>query len=472
MTVVLRGMLQDFRRIVASRWWPWFYWPALFLLAVFLKWGHLVNQDEGLTLAGAWQVSQGLQPYRDFYDFITPGSHYLLAGVFRMFGSTYVVAKVFSLFLLLLSLYGVRRITVWFASGPWSWWPSLLWLLLSDHYVLINHNTYALVAAVWAIERALAAAGKTAARWPSWLVAGLLAGATVMLHQARGAAVVAAVLWLALTFGVVPALAVIGGVALALLPLLAWPLPLLLQSLVAFPFVQYLPFNRTGMTLLGALVGVYLGVVLLSPSRWRDRRWVFLWGSGVLLLASNFSQADRFHLLPAIFPIGALIATVAIQWRSRWPALMAASGTAVLAVISIGFTAHRIASVGVRPFLQLRDPQLEQLVSRIQQTVAPQQPIFAAPFLPNLYFETQRRNPTRFNVLIYRHHPSAFFAAARASLEADPPPVILLNYYTTPEGFATFLPGNPVTDYIRQYYRYAETVNNIQIYRRTVPPTL
>ncbi|MDO8559837.1 MAG: hypothetical protein Q7S23_02245 [bacterium] len=463
-------MLHDLRRLVTARWWPLLYWSALLMLALFLKWGHLVNQDEGLTLAGAWQVSQGLQPYRDFYDFITPGSYYFLAVVFKIFGPTYVVAKIFSLFLLLTSLYGVQRIAVQFSLGLWSWWPPLLWLLLSDHYVLINHNTYALVAAIWTIERALAAAGKTAVRWPSWLVVGLFAGATVMLHQARGAAVVAAVPWLALTFGVVPALAVIGGVALALLPLLAWPLPLLLQSLVVFPFAQYLPFNQTGMALLAALLGVYLGVALLSPSHWRDRRWVFLWGCGVLLLASNFSQADRFHLLPAVFPIGVLIATVAARQHSRWPALMAASGTAVLAVISIGFTAHRIASVGVRPFLQLRDPQLEQLVSRVQQTVAPEQPIFAAPFLPNLYFETQRRNPTRFNVLIYRHHPPAFFAEARASLEADPPPIILLNYYTTPEKFATFLPGNPVTDYIRQHYRYAETVNNIQVYRRVLAP--
>ena len=52
-----------------------------------------LEADEGIVLQGATRVLHGQVPYRDFFSFYTPGSFYLLAGVFRTFGNSFVVAR-------------------------------------------------------------------------------------------------------------------------------------------------------------------------------------------------------------------------------------------------------------------------------------------------------------------------------------------------------------------------------------------
>ena len=51
------------------------------------------NANEGITLAGAERILQGQVPYRDFFTFVTPGSPYLMALWFKLFGSSFVVAR-------------------------------------------------------------------------------------------------------------------------------------------------------------------------------------------------------------------------------------------------------------------------------------------------------------------------------------------------------------------------------------------
>ncbi len=51
-----------------------------------------IDLDEGIILQGAQRILDGQILYRDFFSFFTPGSYYLLALVFRIFGDSYVVA--------------------------------------------------------------------------------------------------------------------------------------------------------------------------------------------------------------------------------------------------------------------------------------------------------------------------------------------------------------------------------------------
>src|SRR6185312_9484979 len=45
-----------------------------------------VDPDEGIVLQGAERILRGEVPYRDFFSFYTPGSFYLVAGLFKIFG--------------------------------------------------------------------------------------------------------------------------------------------------------------------------------------------------------------------------------------------------------------------------------------------------------------------------------------------------------------------------------------------------
>lgn len=52
-----------------------------------------LEPDEGIVLQGATRILSGQLPYRDFFSFYTPGSYYLLAGLFGVFGNTLLVAR-------------------------------------------------------------------------------------------------------------------------------------------------------------------------------------------------------------------------------------------------------------------------------------------------------------------------------------------------------------------------------------------
>ena len=50
-------------------------------------------QDEGIVIQGAARILHGEIPYRDFFSFYTPGSYYLYAGLFKVFGTSLLVAR-------------------------------------------------------------------------------------------------------------------------------------------------------------------------------------------------------------------------------------------------------------------------------------------------------------------------------------------------------------------------------------------
>ena len=62
-------------------------------LCIFLRYTSL-EPDEGIVLLGAERILGGELPYRDFFSFYTPGSFYLVASLFRIFGDSFVVARV------------------------------------------------------------------------------------------------------------------------------------------------------------------------------------------------------------------------------------------------------------------------------------------------------------------------------------------------------------------------------------------
>src|SRR5437762_1859065 len=62
-------------------------------LCIFRHYSTL-EPDEGIVLQGAERILARQIPYRDFFSFYTPGSFYLLAALFRVFGDTFAVARI------------------------------------------------------------------------------------------------------------------------------------------------------------------------------------------------------------------------------------------------------------------------------------------------------------------------------------------------------------------------------------------
>src|SRR6266851_10526467 len=70
---------------------------ALFLLSFLYLciFRHVTTMepDEGIILQGAQRILSGQVLYRDFFSFFTPGSYYFLALLFKIFGSSILVAR-------------------------------------------------------------------------------------------------------------------------------------------------------------------------------------------------------------------------------------------------------------------------------------------------------------------------------------------------------------------------------------------
>ncbi len=82
---------------------------ALGIHASAIGFGPLGITAEGVAYVSAQRVLEGQIPYRDFWTIYAPGSFYLLAGVFSVFGSSVFVARLTSALLMGvvgLSLYG------------------------------------------------------------------------------------------------------------------------------------------------------------------------------------------------------------------------------------------------------------------------------------------------------------------------------------------------------------------------------
>ena len=80
----------------------WVFLVGLFILLFFYLWygsnrGINLN-DEGAICTGAASILRGGVPYRDFWSIYGPGEFYLLAGLFKLFGTTLLTASVYTVF--------------------------------------------------------------------------------------------------------------------------------------------------------------------------------------------------------------------------------------------------------------------------------------------------------------------------------------------------------------------------------------
>lgn len=95
--------------IVAAGWFAWR-----------LDAGPLSVTGQGLACEGAQRVLEGEVPYRDFWTLYAPGSFYLLAGLFGVFGSSMMVARIAGAVLMATAVfvvYGLARrlVPAWMA---------------------------------------------------------------------------------------------------------------------------------------------------------------------------------------------------------------------------------------------------------------------------------------------------------------------------------------------------------------------
>lgn len=368
--------------------------------------------DEGLILYGAQRVLWGQVPYRDFWSVYSPGQFYALAALFRVFGSSVLVERIWDTIFragvalvcyLLAKRFAPRplalvvwaMVTVWMGFYEFYGYPvyiALFFVLLSI-YCLLKLNQ--------------------AVRVNRWLfIAGLALGIATLFRHDFGvyafAAEMVVFIPLALTtdglargprplqrlLGLLSPY--IGGAALIVLPavlliLVAVPPALLWNDLVVFPatvfpsvralpypklvpdprllagglkalpgalpilarqWPYYFPYLVTGLTGLYLLVRVVMlpWRKLARPEAVRLSGYAFLTLFAVASISQSRIRADLIHLVQLLIVSFVLcIGLVGLAWRNWKPA---------------GIAAMLVAMVCLAPFILQTLEERQQLFQR------------------------------------------------------------------------------------------------------------
>jgi hypothetical protein len=320
--------------------------------------------EEGFMLTFPELVLEGQIPNRDFLHLYGPGSLWVLAGVFKVFGTTLATERVVALLQLLGVVFGVFALV-----RPWGRW------------VAAAGGVMGLALGLWALNAALAggtAPTSSRRRGRLFVAAGVLAGAALLYRPDLTAAIAlsAVVLWRGLDRGARLRLA--GGVAIGLAPyaihLATAGVGNAVQGLVLEPVFELragrsLPFPPSWshfdgfLQRVGALIEpswplpapaspaqltLWVGLLLattaalvaagIAAARRGDRRLLVMALFCVGLLPQAIQRADSTHLAwVSCVPLGLLPAAVIEgqrAWRPAWPRRRAAVVAAAVPVVA------------------------------------------------------------------------------------------------------------------------------------------
>lgn len=131
------GTTEILHRSISSRWGV-----ALLFVLSFLYFLSGITQvvdvyDEGIPVYGAQRVLEGDVPYRDFWTIYAPGQFYVLAGLFKLFGSSLLVERLCDTAIRALVSMVAFVIVLALASPGWGiaiWLISTLWLKYFGYY--------------------------------------------------------------------------------------------------------------------------------------------------------------------------------------------------------------------------------------------------------------------------------------------------------------------------------------------------
>ena len=148
-------------------------WPALTA-------GTEGPYDEGNTLCAATRVLAGETPYRDFWSLHPPGTTWLLAGAFRVFGVTLGVERAVKLGVVALAAILVFLLARLAARAGWAAAAAVLFVILPTQTLSLRSRDTGLVLVLATLLTACAPTLRPRRRA---LLGGLLAGATAWFKQ-------------------------------------------------------------------------------------------------------------------------------------------------------------------------------------------------------------------------------------------------------------------------------------------------
>jgi Dolichyl-phosphate-mannose-protein mannosyltransferase len=140
-----------FNKLRKISWHHFLFWTSLIVVTILLHFDHSLNSDEGVTLNGAWNLFNNRQLYIDFYEIIPPGSFFIFFFIWKIFGVSFLSAKIVSIIFLVFGIVGLCKIGQLITKNNVVIFLILLaFIFMSCWWPLINHNALNLTFLIWA----------------------------------------------------------------------------------------------------------------------------------------------------------------------------------------------------------------------------------------------------------------------------------------------------------------------------------
>ncbi|HWP66906.1 MAG TPA: hypothetical protein VNO26_13425 [Candidatus Limnocylindria bacterium] len=447
--------------------WRAVFWLAALAVLLALHRGDPLNSDDGLVLAGAWDMWLGRLIYRDFFVWTAPGAFYSVWAAWLVTGPSWETAKALGIASVLLSAWAIVRTAALFTPSGRAYVPAAIFVVLSVAWPIVSYNVLSIPWLAWAVY--FGARGCIDARPATFVLAGLASGAGVLYLQHRGLAVAGATA----AFCAVQALRVgprwlvslawfTAGFVPPLLLLLRWEPALVAEALFIFPWERYQP----DATHRGPFVTYASVWMLVLGMAWTLRRRMtaalaYVLTVQAVLLAAAYRSWDWSHISFALFPLFA--ALPALDW-SPPPAAGVSPRLWRLLVATYygGLAGSTAAHAAHTAFVTQRVPEARTLplVRFIERECSGSRYLWAGPFIAGVYFYTRTVNPTRFSILFARQNRPEHVAEARDALDRVRPPCVVVNHRVGSQWHTT---DNDVDRFIAAHYRPAFTTGDTTV---------
>ena len=433
----------------------------------------VLTNDEGIVLESAQRMAAGGRLYVDFFGYMSPGSYWLQALVFRLLGVALWTGRL----IVILDFALQCSLVYWLAAKLSSWRTAAAVTLtfagfqVADPAFLTSAHrwdsaTFALAGLCLAISAFMNGNG----RW-RWVASGAALAAAAWCTPSMAIVAVVVALWLAASrerrSKLIP---LVGGAALIGLAGIA---ALVATGSLAGFFAQmaWLRQNYSGVNVLpyGSIIGGYralfegshgilettvrviligcvalpailpplallLGGLMLWRGLWREETaehrdvLILLLPAVAALVITTIPRSDVMHLaFIAALPYVLVATGLASLLPARFGSWMSLGAIMLAAVFASNFVQGWRASspvpspVGILQVARDQAPDVQRLMKRVH----PGDSLFVYPYSPVQYVLTQARNPTRYGYLQPGMMTRTQEAEALAQLQSQPPEWLL-----------------------------------------------
>lgn len=449
-----------------SKYKDYFGWAIFLLVLLVLNFSYYLDSDEGVVLAGAWNLFNGRHIYSDFFEFIPPGSFYFVLLIWKIFFPNYLLTKLLSVLMIFFAAIGVYKIAKIFTDNKYLLIAPALFLCTSFNWQAINHNTYNIFFIIWSAFFFVRAEKKN--NKIDFVLSGLILGISFLFLQQKSLIVLLiCALWLLFNFLVKKnniylqfILFFIGSClsATALLLFFA-PIKVLYESLVMFPFFNYTETNSLPLNTWIFFLIITTASFLTLLIKKKTNSIYFLFILQMSLLLSSLPRPDILHITIVLFPLLAIIPTLLqiINQEQKYKKIFFLP--CFLIILLLPFLTF-IKVVNYPPFRFLNK---NEATNYLEDECRQSQYIYAGPFLPGFYFLTKKLQPTPYSVLITNAHTKQQFLTAAEHLKTNRPQCAIMDYRMV-EKFK-YSTDNPVDQFIFSNYRQTKRYGSLLIYK-------